>query len=99
MRTTPIVGGNGNTLKLKTTAKLNNKNTSIATVRDPYMPPSRPSLFLTAGYLLVKKLKGTSLIRIFRVPTNWEPLHFMKPSGFDTGRRNFKIYCKVDTES
>jgi hypothetical protein len=29
-----LLGGNGNTLKLKTTAKLNSKQTSIATVPD-----------------------------------------------------------------
>ncbi len=31
-----LLGGNGNTLKIKTTAKLNSKQTSIATVRDLY---------------------------------------------------------------
>jgi hypothetical protein len=31
-----ILGGNGNILKIKTTAKLNSKQTSIATVRDIY---------------------------------------------------------------
>jgi hypothetical protein len=31
-----LLGGNGNTLKLKTTTKLNSKQTSIATVPDPY---------------------------------------------------------------
>jgi hypothetical protein len=40
METSPkycaVLGGNGNTLKLKTTAKLSSKKTSIATVRDLY---------------------------------------------------------------
>jgi hypothetical protein len=31
-----LLGGNGNTLKIKTTAKLSSKQTSIATVRDLY---------------------------------------------------------------
>ncbi len=62
MTTSPInidlLGENGNTLKLKTTAKLNNKQTSIATV--PYetyrenMTPSRPHLFLITDYVLLK---------------------------------------------
>jgi hypothetical protein len=32
-----LLGGNGNTLKLKTTAKLNSKQTSIVTIPDGLM--------------------------------------------------------------
>jgi hypothetical protein len=50
MRASPIVGGNGNSLKLKTTAKLNNnKNFDRHGLRPIYA--TFPTLvFLTAGY-------------------------------------------------
>jgi hypothetical protein len=52
-----LLGENGNTLKIKTTAKLKDKRTSLATVRGLYrantecMPPSRPLLVLITDYL------------------------------------------------
>ncbi len=101
MRTSPIVGGNGNTLKLKTKAKLNDKqNLDRHGLRPIYA--TFPTLVVSHYrlYLSIAKLKGTSQISIFRVLPNWKPLRFQKPSGFDTGRRkSCKIYCKVDTES
>jgi hypothetical protein len=48
-----LLGRNGNTLKLKMTAKLKDKRTSIAR-SEAYtecMPPSRPPLVLITGYL------------------------------------------------
>jgi hypothetical protein len=46
-----LLGGNGNALKITTTAKLNSKQTSVATVRDLYQ--MYDATFLTPPLVLI----------------------------------------------
>ncbi len=74
MRTSPIVGGNGNTLKKRQTKP----RSPLFETHICHCPDT--SLFLITDCLSVAKLKGTSQVSIFRVLPMGAPGVFRNPS-------------------